>query len=283
MEFLKQGGRRYIVATPKGMLKQFEQEIVQGDWAVIREGLEVKLCPSPDGPETFILCRSQDRRQKEQAMHQRFEQRIEHGLQKMAEGCRKKKYQLATMAKRVGKLMQKNSRAAGLFDVKIQADQDGRTQVSWQKREAWRDWATLSEGCYLLRSNVIDWTAQDLWWAYMQLTEAEGAFRIKKSDLCIRPIWHQKEERVLAHILVCFLAYVAWKTLDRLCQQAHLGDEPRRVFDELRKIELIDVVLPTKKGVTIRKRCITRPDEHQAILLDRLGLNLPGQFKMTQM
>jgi transposase len=114
-----------------------------------------------------------------------------------------------------------------------------------------------------------------LWKTYIQLTEAEAAFRIHKSDLSIRPIWHQKEDRVLAHILVCFLAYVLWKTLAQMCQLAGLGQEPRRVFEELAKIQLVDVVLPTRQGTEIRKRCITRPTDHQAILLQRLRLSLP--------
>ena len=131
----------------------------------------------------------------------------------------------------------------------------------------------------VLRTNVTDWSPQDLWQAYIQLTEAEATFRIEKSDLRIRPIWHQKEERVLAHILVCFLAYVLWKTLGQMVKSVGLGDEPRRVLEELSKISLVDVVLPTSSGVEIRKRCITRPTEHQEILLQRLGLKLPRQFK----
>ena len=111
--------------------------------------------------------------------------------------------------------------------------------------------------CYLLRTNIRDWSAEDLWHAYIQLTEAEAAFRIEKSDLRIRPIWHQKEERVLAHILVCFLVYVLWKTLGQMVKSAGLGDEPHRVLEELGKIRLIDVVLPTSSGEEIRKRCIT--------------------------
>jgi len=125
----------------------------------------------------------------------------------------------------------------------------------------------LSEGCYLLRSNVTDWSDEDLWKAYIQLTEAEAAFRVHKSDLRLRPIWHQKEDRVLAHILVCFLAYVLWKTLAQRCQCAGLGHEPRRVFDELGKIQLVDVVMPTRQGTEIRRRCVTqpfRPSSHPA-------------------
>jgi transposase len=115
------------------------------------------------------------------------------------------------------------------------------------------------------------------------LTEAEAAFRIHKSDLSIRPIWHQKEERVLAHIFVCFLAYVLWKTLGQLCERAGLGNEPRKVLAELQEIRVVDVVLPTKQGVEIRKRCITKPSDHQQILLDQLGLRLPSKIKQIEM
>ena len=281
--FLKAGGRRYIVGTPRPMLRRFERELLGDDWAAIRDGLEVKLCPSPDGDETFVLCRSRDRREKEAAMHARFEKRIEEGLRQIEASCGMRKQTVATVAKRVGKLLGRNSRAAGLFETDVVADTDGRARLVWKKDPAWRDWASLSEGAYLLRSNITDWTPDDLWRAYIQLTEAEAAFRVHKSDLRVRPIWHQKEERVLAHILVCVLAYVLWKTLGQRCTAAGLGDEPRRVFSELGRIRAVDVLLPTRTGIIIRKRCITRPTDHQAILLQRLGLRLPTTMKLTDM
>ena len=249
----------------------------------VEYALEVKLCPAPDGEEVFILCRSAQRRLKEQAMHERFEQRIEQKLAAMVNSCRKRKQNPLVMAQRVGKLLGRNSRAAGVFQVEIESDAQGRADLRWSKRSDWRDWARLSEGCYLLRSNVADWTGEELWRAYIQLTEAEAAFRLHKSDLVMRPIWHQKEHRVQAHILVCFLAYVLWKTLGRLCRQAGLGDEPRKVFAELQQISLVDVVLPTRTGLIIRKRCVSRPTEHQAILLQRLGLTLPASVEITDL
>jgi len=100
--------------------------------------------------------------------------------------------------------------------------------LEWSKNETQNEWADLSDGCYILRTNVTGWTAEELWQAYIQLMQAEQAFRIHKSDLDIRPIWHQTSKRVQAHILVCFLAYVLWKTLEQLCRRAGLGDEPRR-------------------------------------------------------
>ena len=274
LEFLREGKRRYIVGTPKGMLKKFERELLSPDWHEVRAGLEVKLCPTPDGSETFVLCRSGDRREKEKAMHERFEQRIEEGLKRIEAACQRQRLKPVTVAQRVGRLLGENSRAAGLFQWELKED-GGRASLTWHKVDSWRDWASLSEGCYLLRSNVMDWSDEELWKTYIQLTEAEAAFRIHKGDLSIRPIWHQKEERVLAHILVCFLAYVLWKTLGQMCQRAGLGQEPRRVFEELGAIELVDVILPTRQGVTIRKRCIARPTEHQAILLQRLRLRVP--------
>jgi transposase len=281
IKFLQQGGRRYIVGTPRSMLRRFEQQLLAEDWKSIREGLEVKLCPSPGGREVFILCRSRDRRAKEQAMHDRFERRIEQGLLDIQASCIRQKQDPIVIAKRLGRLLGRNSRAAGLFRTEIQKARDGSAWLDWSRVNAWRDWANLSEGCYLLRSNVMDWSAEELWKAYIQLTEAEGAFRIHKSDLAIRPVWHQKEKRVQAHILVCFLAYVLWKTLGAMCRQAGLGDEPRRVLEELGKVRLVDVVMPTQTGATIRKRCITRPTEHQAILLRKLGLSLPSWLEMT--
>jgi transposase len=283
VEFLKQEGRRYILGTPKSMLKRFEQELLSQEWKQVHEGLEVRLCRAPAGEEVFILCRSAERQEKERAIHERFEKRIEEGLKRIQVGCEKRKNSPTQVAQRVGRLLGENSRAAKLFEVNVEAGTDGRVQLQWKKQESWREWAQISEGCYLLRSNVTDWSGEELWRAYIQLTQAEAAFRVHKSDLQLRPIWHQKEKRVQAHILVCFLAYVLWKTLAQLCQHAGLGDDPRTVFAQLRQIQLVEVVLPTRSGVEIRKRCIARPTQHQAILLQRLGLQLPESLETTEL
>ena len=282
IEYLKEGCRRYIVGTPKSLLRRYEQALLKDDWQQVHEGLQIKTCRSPDGDEVFILCRSEDRRQKEKAIHERFEKRIEEGLKCIEQSCAVRKYKLVTIAKRVGRLLGRYSRAGGLFKTDVIQDTDGRGRLVWEKIDAWRDWASLSEGCYLLRTNITDWSGEDLWKAYMQLTDAEAAFRIHKSDLQIRPIWHQRQDRVEAHILVCFLAYVLWKTLAQMCQQKGLGDEPRRVIDELSQIRMVDVVLPMRSGVEIWRRCITEPTDHQAILLQRLGLHLPSHLPVVE-
>jgi transposase len=283
LEFLQSQKRRYIIGTPKSQLKHFEQELLSADWEKIREGLEVKACPSPDGAETFILCRSEARAQKEKAIHDRFEKRIEKGLEKIAESCRKRKQKIGSIERRVGRLLGANTRAAGLFKVEVKEGKSGQVAIAWQKIEDWRQWAELSEGYYMLRTNIIDWKPGELWEAYIQLTQAETAFRIQKSDLRIRPIWHQKENRVKAHILVCFLAYVLWKMLGQMCKKTGLGNEPRQVFDEISQIKVVDVVMPTKQGTTITKRCISQPTKAQSVLLQRLNLQLPQYMKTYQL
>jgi transposase len=277
--FLKQAGRRYIVGTPKALLRRFERDLAAESWQQVRASVEARLVAAPGGDEVFILCRSRQRREKEQAIHQRFVHRIEEGLRVITASCRRRPQSAVVIAQRVGRLLGQNSRAAGLFQVQIDTDAHGAAHPRWTMSETWRQWAHLSEGCYVLRSNLVQWSAEELWTAYIHLTDAETAFRIQKSDLQIRPIWHQKELRVQAHILVCFLAYVLWKTLARLCHAAGLGQEPRKVFEALRQIHLVDVVLPTRTGIEIRKRCVTRPTEHQAILLQRLGLRLPSHLE----
>jgi len=277
------GNRPYVVCTPRSSLRAWERELAGGDWTAIREGLEVKSCPGPAGTERFVLCRSVERQAKERAMHDRFETRIEAGLEAIQRGCQRRKQAVGVIERRVGRLLGHNTRAAGLFEVQISVQPDGGAAIAWHKRPEWQDWARLSEGCYLLRSNVPDLSPTELWQTYMQLTEAEAAFRIHKSDLRIRPVWHQKTERVEAHILVCFLAYVLWKTLSGMCRRAGLGDEPRKVLYELGLIRSVDVILPTQAGPELRLRCVSEPTPHQAILLDKLGLQLPRRLKMHKM
>ncbi|MDO8674127.1 MAG: hypothetical protein Q7O66_22165, partial [Dehalococcoidia bacterium] len=247
------------------------------------EGLSAKLIAAEDGKEWFILCRSEARGGKEKAMVERFEERIEDGLKKIAASCAgEKKRRQATVERRIGALLSKNSRAKGLFKVQVGFRKDGGASIEWEKLEKPAKWVALKEGCYLLRTNV-EGSVEELWHNYIQLTEAEAAFRIQKGDLRIRPIWHQTEERVGAHILVCFLAYVLWKTLAQMCKAAGLGNEPRKVLDEIAQIKTVDVVMPTKSGVAIRKRCISQPTKPQAILLQRLRLQLPQRMKPQKM
>jgi transposase len=284
LEFLRERGAKYLVGTPKSDLKKFEREILSNDWEKIREGLEVKRCPSPDGGETFILCRSEDRRSKEKAMHDRFIRRIQEGLESLARRLEraKKPEDRGKVERQVGRLLGRNSRGAGAFKVKFEdaPERGSGLKLRWEKNDAWSEWASHSEGCYLLRSNIRDWSAEDLWKTYIQLSQAEAAFRIQKSDLSIRPIWHHKEERVRAHIFVCFLGYVLWKMLEQWQSRAGLGNSPRTILEELGRIQSTDVVLPLLNGREIKIRCVVRPDKAQSILLGRLGLDLPDRLRL---
>lgn len=292
LKFLRGRGGRYIVGTPKATLRKFEKQLVEQNWEEVQAGVEVKLVASPDGDETFILARSAERREKEKAMHERFIRRMEEGLQKLQSAADSGRLTDETTAhRRLGRLQGQNSRAAKAFDVVIERLPKGsgkaHLRVTWTRNEAWSDWATLSEGCYLLRSNVTDMDAPSLWKHYIQLTDAEWAFRITKDELVVRPIWHQKEDRVKAHILVCFLAYVLWKTLGGWMNMSGLGDAPRTLLEELAKIKSGDVVLPAENvdgssPRTIRLRCVTEPDADQKLLLHRLGLDLPRRLRSTQ-
>ena len=289
LKFLRARDGQYIVGTPKAMLRQFEQYLTGQDWHEVQEGVEVKLVPGLEADETFILARSADRREKEKAMHQRFIERLEEALGKMrssAESGRLKDEAVAN--RRLGRLCGQYWRAAGAFEVNIErlSPPQGkqRLRVAWTRNRRWSDWAVLSEGCYLLRTNLNETDPATLWKRYIQLTEAEWAFRISKHELEIRPIWHQRQDRVLAHILVCFPAYVLWKTLAQWMRRSGLGDAPRTVLEELAKIKSGDVVLPTQtqqaryKG-TVRLRCVTEPDEAQKVLLHRLGVTLPRRLR----
>ncbi len=162
-----------------------------------------------------------------------------------------------------------------------------RLSMDWKQNQKWSQWAALSEGCYILRTNLTDTDPAILWKRYIQLTEAEWAFRITKDELSIRPIWHQKAHRVEAHILVCFLAYVMWKTLGQWMKRSGLGDAPRTLLREFAKIKSGDVVLPARTAdgridKRIRLRCVVSPDEAQKVLLNRLGLTLPQRLRRLE-
>lgn len=135
-------------------------------------------------------------------------------------------------------------------------------------------------GCYLLRTNISNWTEDELWRTYIQLTDAENAFRTQKSQLSLRPVGHHREDRTQAHIFVFFVAYALWKTLELWQERAGLGNSPRMILDELRQIQSADVVLPTTDGHTLKVRCVVKPERAQAFLLERLGVKLPRRLRM---
>jgi len=286
LAWLRQTGRRYIIGAPKSQLKTFRGELAgQDGWRTVKEGVEVKLARDPDTEETVILCRSEDRRSKERAMHDKFSRRIEQALERLSARIAhaKKRLDPAAINRQIGRILQKNQRAAARFAIALEPDAGlAGLRLRVDHDPAFDDWAALSEGAYLLRSNVRDWSDRQLWKAYIQLTQAEAAFRVQKDQLNLRPIWHQREDRVQAHILVCFLAFALWKSLEMWQERAGLGNSPRTVLEELARIQSHDVVLPTAAHGEIRLRCIAQPDAAQAALLDRLGVNLPKRMRLPE-
>jgi transposase len=286
LAWLRDTGRRYIIGAPKSELKKFGADLATATgWRTVQEGVEVKLTRHPETDETVILCRSADRRSKERAMHDRFSRRIEAALERLAARIARSKKRLdpAPLNRQIGRILQQNQRAAARFTIALEPDGcPAGVRLRVICNDAFDDWAALSEGAYLLRSNIADWTDQQLWKAYIQLTQAEAAFRIQKDQLNVRPIWHQREDRVQAHILVCFLAFVLWKSLEMWQQRAGLGNSPRTILEELARIQSHDVVLPTATHGQIRLRCVTQPDPAQAALIDRLGIVLPKRMRIAE-
>ena len=280
--------RRYLVGAPKSELKKWEAQLVEKrGWTEVREGVEANVCQGPDGTETFVLVRSAERQQKDAAMHLRFRERIEESLTRLGQRMARSRKPLvrATLERQIGRLLQRNQRAAGRYNVTCVDDHTAPAglRLTWTARPEWDEWAHQTQGCYVLRTNVHEWTPEELWRTYIQLTDAEAAFRIHKSDLRIRPMWHHKAGRVHAHILVCFLAYVMWKTLEKWQERAGLGNSPRTILEEFARLHSHDVVLPTADHPPreLRLRCVTRPDKAAAALLHRLGLRIPERLSIA--
>jgi transposase len=277
LEFLRERNGFYLVGTPKSQLRRFEQELLEKDWQEVQAGVEVKLCEEEG--ELFILCRSEGRKEKDRAIVKRFEKRIETRLEKLkkqAEKGRLKK--VSGIERRIGKILGQNTRAESLFEVMLEKTKTGKT-LRIEKNETKRQWAELSEGCYLLRTNYRDKKdPKDLWKTYIQLTEIEETFRILKSEMNIRPVWHKTQERVQSHIFVCFLALVMYRTLSQWMQGAGIGNSPRKLIEELANLHSMDVVLPLQEGPELRLRCVSQPEKTQQILLDRLKIYPPKRI-----
>ena len=290
LSFIRERGGQYIVGTPKALLRQVKGELTSEGWKEVREGIKVKTvqCQDPDkldATETLVLCRSEDRVGKESAMLDRFIKRMEEGLaalKKSADAGRLR--DAATAHERLGRLQEKNWRAASCFDVNIE-EKNGKLSIKWTCNEqAKRDLC----GCYLLRTNIAEPDPVKLWQQYIQLVDAEWAFRITKDELELRPIWHQNKERVQGHILVCFIAYAMWKTLGGWMKAAGLGDSPRELLEEMAAVKCGDITLPTRTAdgrpdATLLIRCVTQPDAHTAVLLNRLGIDLPNHLRRDRL
>jgi len=287
---------QYLVGTPRRQMKRFEAELLQDDWTQVRPDVEVKQVAIPQGEETYILCRTTGRKEKEKAIRTRFSTHLEAALaaleKSIASGRLKDRYK---MERRLGRIQARHPQVNDLFEVTLR-DTPAGVRLAWamkKDREAWRD---LREGAYMLRTNLQADSAEQMWSMYMQLTEAEASFRALKSELSIRPLFHHKEPRVKAHVLVAFLGYALWVTLKHLLQRRPAivpqpSDSalnkaqplsPMKALALLSTLHSADIVLPTTDGREIRLRRITEPTAEQKSLLHQLGLELPERFQLNR-
>jgi transposase len=279
---LRRRGGQYLVGTPRSKLKQFEKQLLEGGWEQVRPDVEVKLVPTPQGEETYILCRSTARQAKEQAIHRRFSTRMEKALtalqKRVAEGKLKERNKIEH---RLGKIQARHPQVADLYQVGVR-EKGGALSLQWQVIEGRQTWQHAREGAYLLRTNLPPERPENLWKNYIQLTEAEAAFRALKSELSIRPIFHQLERRAKAHILVAFLGYALWVTLKHLLIRKGSAVSPAKALALLGTLVSADIVLPTTDGREIRLRRVTTPTAEQKQLLAELGITVPDRLSFDQ-
>jgi transposase len=279
---IRKRGGEYLVGTTRSKLKQFEQELLKDDFEKIRPEVEVKQIKIPGGEETYILCRTVGRKEKEKAIRSRFVAKIEKALtgleKRIADGKLKDR---GKMFMGLGRIQASHPQVADLYEMAVKDTREGARLV-WRQKPEQQQWLEAREGAYLLRTNLTADGAADLWKKYMQLTEVEAAFRTLKSELAIRPLFHQLERRVKAHVLVAFLGYALLVTLKHLLKRGGSEYSPANVLKRLAELYSVDIVLPTVEGREIWLRRITKLDDEQQKILYQLQLPLPERLEPTQ-
>jgi len=269
----------YLVGTPKARLSQLEKQFKEVAWQPVREGVEVKLLPQSG--EIYLLAQSRDRVSKERGMRRRQLKRLWKRLKEL-QGMLLKRDALLM---KLGAARQQSPSAWRLVEIRLptakknkkpnQAQTDRKFNFALNKdklREVRR-----REGRYLLRTNLVEQPSAQVWQFYMQLAQVEGAFKNLKGDLGLRPFFHQKQERIEAHIFVAFLAYCLHVSLGRRLKDLAPGLTPRSVLEKLKGMQMLDVHLPTTDGREVILTRYTQPEPEQRLLLDKLKLQLPDQ------
>ena len=263
----------YLVGTSRAKVKQYERKWLELPWQQVRESVQVKLF-TQDG-ELYVLAKSEGRQAKEIAMRRKKLARLLRKLRAMRRSCPKRDQLLM----RVGAAKTDVGRAFGFVKINLPLTGQAVTRetFTFQLDKAKLKEAELRDGHYLLRTNLVAEDPAVLWDRYMQLTQIEAAFKCLKSDLGIRPIHHQLEHRVEAHIMVAFLAYCLTVTLKHRLQAHAPGLTPKAVLEKLAAIQMLDVTFPTTDGRSLVMPRYTEPDADQALLLHHLKLTLPSQ------
>lgn len=293
IQFLRARKAQYIVGTPKAQLREFKKALIEDkDWTPVRQGVEVKLLAPPDsatagGDEQWVLCRSQARHEKEKAMLVRQEQRLFAKLLEIDAALRQRPQAgVSAVERRVGRWLGRYPAADKLFEVSVAQNEEGRAcALVMACRLDRSQWTRRAHGAYLLRTNCTEKNPAKLWQWYLQLQQAEAAFRTAKSDLWLRPVFHQKTERVEAHILVCFLALALWRVLEMWMKGKGLGTCARQLVGEIATVKSMDVVLPVRQAeqtAELRLRIVSKPERMVAELLQRLDLHLPTRSREVE-
>ncbi|HKM81397.1 MAG TPA: IS1634 family transposase, partial [Candidatus Acidoferrum sp.] len=264
----------YLVGTPRGRLNQMEQSFLTLPWTAARGSVEVKLAEQ-DG-ELYVLARSGARRDKEQAMRRR---RLKKLVKRLHELRRQKLTRDQLLIKLGAAKKEAGAAVYRIIDIQLPETDQPVTPETFGFRLNWPRLREVRrrEGSYLLRSNLTASDAAQLWTFYLQLTEVEQAFKELKGDLAIRPIYHQTDARIEAHIFVAFIAYCLQITLKQRLRSLAPGLTPRSVLDKMAAMQMVDVHLPTTDGRTIVLSRYTEPGADQAILLQQLKISLPAQ------
>lgn len=269
-------GIHYLVGTPKSRLNKMEQALLDRPWSRIHDALQAKLLKQ-DG-EVYVLARSEERRQKERAIHRRKLKRLIHGLNDL----KRRPPSRDVLLQKIGALKAEAGQIKQFVRIHLPKEGEPVTRATYRcsfDLAAWQ-WSREREGAYLLRGYLPAALAEDgvsLWRMYMQLVQVEQAFKNLKSDLAVRPIHHQLELRVEAHILVAFLGYVLLASLRMRLQHAAPGLTPQAVLEKLAALRMVDVCIPVTDGRWLVMPRYIEPEAGQQLILDKLNLALPSQ------
>ncbi len=297
LRFLGQGQRRYLLATRRSELARFQAELGRAGWQRLPDNPEVEVKQLRRGRVHYLLARSRPRRQKERAMRRRQRRGLAQALRKLhAQIAAGRLKQRDKILERIGRLKARYPKACPFVTITVAAR--GSAPLSWSWKVAEFKAALAADGAYLLRSNQGGWSAQESWETYIQLTVVEHAFRVLKSELRLRPVWHQYSGRVEAHVMICVLAYALWKTLDHLAKEARLETvihkpdprygpaqpqarpmTPEVILRELGPIQVGDIHLETTDGQRLVLRRVARPNAEQNRILTALQLELPERLR----
>ena len=275
LKLLRERGAHYLVGTPKKQLRDYQKQLLEGPWEKVSAQVQVQLISEDD--EVYVLCKSEGRAAKERAMRWRRLRGLIGDLRALRRRLRAGQLKDPELIQQqIGRLRERHPQAWRWLRMELAETPESRA-LSWDwDREKFKQ-AARAEGAYLLRAH---WTEKDpakLWATYMQLTEAESAFRTLKSEIKVRPIWHWKAGRVEAHVMVAFLGYCLWVCLKKRAERVAASLTPWQILDQLKRIVLVEVWFELRDGRSMCLPRITEPEPAQKLLLGQLGWSLPSQ------